>query len=106
MRQFGEKETYVKPPATSVLAIVALFESDSNQSRITRDFYVVFEQNTRSNRGNDKSKIELILASKCPSQQRGKKYLTICNYYGRPYTRTRPNQKLRFGECIRKARKH
>lgn len=42
MRRHGEKETYAKPPATSVLAIVALFESDSNQSRITGHFYVVF----------------------------------------------------------------
>ena len=49
MRRHGEKETYAKPPATSVLAIVALFESDSNQSRITGHFYVVFGQNTRSN---------------------------------------------------------
>ena len=49
MRQFGEKETIAKPPATSVLAIVALFESDSNQSLITGHFHVVFGQNTRSN---------------------------------------------------------
>ena len=29
MRRHGEKETIAKPPATSVLAIVALFEGDS-----------------------------------------------------------------------------
>ena len=49
MRRDGEKETYAKPPATSVLAIVALLGGDSNQSRITGHFYVVSEQNTRSN---------------------------------------------------------
>ena len=43
MRQFGEKETYAKPPATSVLANVALFEGDSNQSRITGCFSLVFK---------------------------------------------------------------
>jgi len=43
MRQHGEKETIAKPPATSVLAIVALFKGDSNQSRITGPFSVVFD---------------------------------------------------------------
>ena len=43
VRQHGAEETIAKPPATSVLAIVALFEGDSNQSRITGDFYAPFE---------------------------------------------------------------
>lgn len=70
VRQHGTKQEYAKPPATSVLAIVALFGGDSNQSRITGHFYVPFGQNTRSNLGDDKSKIELISALKCPLQQR------------------------------------
>jgi hypothetical protein len=32
MRRHDEKATIAKPPATSVLAIVVLFEGDSNQS--------------------------------------------------------------------------
>ncbi|WP_220270539.1 hypothetical protein [Eggerthella lenta] len=43
MRQHGEKETIAKPPATSVLTIVALFEGDSNQSRITGHISAVIE---------------------------------------------------------------
>jgi len=39
MRQHGAEETIAKPPATSILAIVALFEGDSNQSRITGHFF-------------------------------------------------------------------
>ena len=43
IHQHGEKETIVKPPATSVLGIIALFKGDSNQSRITGPFSVVFD---------------------------------------------------------------
>jgi hypothetical protein len=43
VRQHGEKETIAKPPATSVLTIVALFEGDSNQSRITGHISAVIE---------------------------------------------------------------
>ncbi|WP_220270551.1 hypothetical protein [Eggerthella lenta] len=43
VQQHGIKQEYAKPPATSVLAIVALFEGDSNQSRITGHISAVIE---------------------------------------------------------------